>query len=60
MVVGYISGCEIRGRRGEVLNVSHLLCPDDTIVFCKASTDQMLFLSLVFFWFEAASRLRIN
>ena len=33
---------------------------DDTIVFCEATADQILFLSWVFFWFEALSSLKIN
>ena len=57
---GYISGCVIKGR-GEVdLNISHLLFVDDTIVFCEALKDQILFLSWVFLWFEAAFELSIN
>ena len=40
--------------------VSHLLFADDTLVFCEASEDQMVYLSWLLMWFEAISGLRIN
>ena len=51
---GFISGCVFKGRR-EDLRISYLLFVDDSIVFCEATTDQMLFMSWFFFWFEALS-----
>lgn len=49
---GCITSCSIRGREGAFA--------DDTIVFCKANEDQLLYLSWVLFWFETTSSLKIN
>ncbi|RVX09019.1 LINE-1 reverse transcriptase-like [Vitis vinifera] len=57
---GFISGCNIQGRGGMELNVSHLLFADDTIIFCEARQDHITYLSWILVWFEAASGLRIN
>ncbi|RVW41575.1 putative ribonuclease H protein [Vitis vinifera] len=40
--------------------VSHWLFADDTLVFCEASEDQMVYLSWLSMWFEAISGFRIN
>lgn len=40
--------------------ITHLLFADDTLVFCKASQDQMAYLSWLLIWFEAIFGLRIN
>lgn len=42
------------------ISVSYLLFVDDTTVFCEVKEDQLLYLSWVLFWFEAAFRMRIN
>ena len=57
---GFISGCNIQGRGGLEINVSHLLFADDTIIFCEARQDHITYLSWILVWFEAASGLRIN
>ena len=57
---GFISGCNIRRGSGQVVNISHLLFADDTIVFCEARKEDMTYLSWILCWFEAVSRLRIN
>ena len=57
---GYLSGWKVSGRRGEGMQISHLLFADDTLVFCEESSDQMTYLSWLFMWFEACSGLRIN
>ncbi|RVW70344.1 hypothetical protein CK203_048761 [Vitis vinifera] len=57
---GCSSPCLIRGRRGEGVQVSHLLFVDDTLIFCEAKEDQLLYLCWLLMWFEAISRLRAN
>ncbi|RVW65604.1 putative ribonuclease H protein [Vitis vinifera] len=57
---GFISGCNIQGRGGMEINVSHLLFADDTIIFCEARQDHITYLSWILVWFEAAFGLRIN
>ena len=42
---GYLSGWRVSGRRGEGLQISHLLFADNTLVFCEESLDQMTYLS---------------
>ena len=60
MTGGFISSCTLRGREGVDFSISHLLYADDTIIFCEAKEDQLLYLSWVLLWFEASSRLKIN
>ncbi|RVX00494.1 LINE-1 reverse transcriptase-like [Vitis vinifera] len=57
---GFILGCRLRGRGGEELTVSHLLFADDALIFCKVRREQLINLSWILAWFEAASGLRIN
>ena len=60
MIGGFISGCNIKGREGVALSISHLLYADDTIIFCEAKEEQLLYLNWVLLWFEASSGLKIN
>ena len=57
---GFVLACKARSRGGEGVKVSHLLFVDDTLVFCGASKEQLLYLSWILMWFEAMSGLRIN
>ena len=57
---GFLSGYKFVGRSGEVKQITHLLFADDTLVFCKDSEEQMLYLCWILVWFEAFSGLRIN
>ncbi|KAJ9697657.1 hypothetical protein PVL29_006996 [Vitis rotundifolia] len=57
---GFMSGCKVKGRNEEGVQISHLLFADDNLVFCQASQDQLTFLSWLLIWFEAVSGLRIN
>ncbi|RVX01772.1 LINE-1 reverse transcriptase-like [Vitis vinifera] len=57
---GFIYGCRIWKGRGQPVNITHLLFADDTIVFCEAKKESLLYLSWILLWFEAASGLKIN
>ena len=57
---GFMSGCKVKGRSEEGVQISHLLFADDTLLFCQASQDHLTYLSWLLMWFEAVSRLRIN
>ena len=60
VVRGFLSGCRVRGWEGEGVQVTHLAFADDTMVFCEASIEQMVFLSWILMWFEAILGLKIN
>ena len=53
-------GSRIPVWRGENLSMSHLFYADDTILFYKADSDQLKFMSWILMWFEAMSSLKIN
>ena len=57
---GFLTGCRIRGRGANGIQVSHLLFADDTLVFCEASQQKMTFLGWLLMWFEAISGLSFN
>ena len=42
---GCISGCNIWWGSGSIANISHLLFADDTIVFCEAKKEHLIYLS---------------
>ena len=45
---------------GRSLAMSQLLFADDTLIFCYADLDQILFLHMILIWFETVSGLKIN
>ena len=42
---GFLIGCRVKGRGGEGVQLTHLLCIDDTLIFFNASKDQLAHLS---------------
>lgn len=40
--------------------ITHLLCVDDSLVFCKAKADPLRYLRLILVMFEAVSELHVN
>ena len=57
---GFLSACQVWGRGCEVVQVSHLLFADDTLIFCEVQEEQMTFLCWLLMWFEAISGLKVN
>ena len=56
---GFIKGFKV-GSSGERRGLHHLLFANDTLIFCETNSDQLIYLSWVFMWFEAISGLKVN
>jgi hypothetical protein len=57
---GLLSGFSVGTRAFSELVVSHSLFTDDTLIFCEASSEQILYVRLILLCFEAVSGLRVN
>jgi hypothetical protein len=57
---GLLSGFFVGTRFFEVVNISHLLFVDDTLVFCGANLDYLCCLHVLFLCFEVVLGLKVN
>jgi hypothetical protein len=57
---GLLNGFTVGARVFSELVVSHSLFADDTLIFCEASSEQILYVRLILLCFEAVSGLRVN
>ena len=57
---GFIRGFQVGDALEDILEVSHLLYADDTILFCDAYPEQVTCLRQVLMCFEAVTGLRVN
>ncbi|XP_062170551.1 uncharacterized protein LOC133876290 [Alnus glutinosa] len=60
VIRGFLSGFSVSSGSNGVINISHLLFADDTLVFCGANPDHLLYLRMLLLSFEAVSCLKIN
>ena len=56
----HMSSFGVGNLEGRSLAVSHLHFADDTLIFCEANLDQILFLRTILIWFEVVFGLNIN
>jgi hypothetical protein len=56
---GRFSGFSM-GSRLPVVNISHLLFANDTMVFCEANPSHLCYLRVLLLFFEAVSGLKVN
>ncbi|RVW91841.1 hypothetical protein CK203_030130 [Vitis vinifera] len=57
---GFIEGFKVGSGNGVGRDLLHLLFVDDTLLFCKAISKRLRYLSWVFLWFEAIFGLKVN
>ena len=56
----WIRGFRIKNRINEVMNMTHLLYADYTIIFCEAEQKQLCHIRIILVIFEACSGLQVN
>ena len=58
--MGFLMGYRITNRNDTEMHITHLLFANDTLVFYRDFSEEMVHLSWILLWFEAISGLRIN
>ena len=56
---GFLCGFQAGSHSQRGLHISHLFFFDDTILFCDASRDQLLYIRMVLIFFEAITGLKV-
>jgi hypothetical protein len=51
---GFLSGFAAGSRHSSVVNISHMLFADDTLIFCGANPDHLRYLHALFLCFEVS------
>ena len=57
---GFLRGFQKNSHSQGGLCISHLLFADDTILFCDATREQLLYIRMVMIFFEAITDLKVN
>ena len=57
---GFLCGFQARPHEQGGVHISYLLFADDTILFCDASREQLLYIRIVLIFFEAITGLKVN
>ena len=57
---GFIKGFQVGRAVNSIICVSHLLYADDTILFCDAHPEQLLYIRMILTCFEAVTSLKVN
>ncbi|KAF5466388.1 hypothetical protein F2P56_016314 [Juglans regia] len=56
----FMAGFSIGDPNMGIINISHLLSIDDTLIFCEANQNQVRALKALILYFEAMSSLKVN
>ena len=57
---GFIKGFQANSHSQGGLCISHLLFADDTILFCDATREKLLYIRMVMIFFEAFTGFKVN